>query len=60
MTTGGDERNPDSGGQPERVGECTACGRVYPLQVDDSGTLRPIGTDGDCVCGNDTFDALAD
>ncbi|MFB6077905.1 MAG: hypothetical protein ABEJ80_02860 [Halarchaeum sp.] len=54
-----DGRSPNSGGQPERVGECTACGRVYPLQV-DGGDLRPIGTDGDCVCGNDTFDALAD
>lgn len=48
---------PDTGGEPQRVGECTECGRVYPLQL-DGGELRAIGTDGACVCGNDAFVVL--
>ncbi|WP_435100888.1 hypothetical protein [Halarchaeum sp. P4] len=48
---------PDSGGEPQRVGRCTSCGRVFPVQV-DGDAARPIGTDGTCVCGNATFRLL--
>ncbi|GAD52171.1 hypothetical protein MBEHAL_0931 [Halarchaeum acidiphilum MH1-52-1] len=51
---------PDTGGRPEHVAECTACGRVYPVRSDADGELRPIGTDGACVCGNETFAALGE
>ena len=45
---------PDSGGKPETIARCTACGSTYAAQYED-GELRPIGTDGTCECGNDTF-----
>lgn len=53
------EDEPSSGGEPSRLGTCTDCGRVYPLQA-GAGTLRPIGTDGSCRCGNDEFEPLSD
>lgn len=34
---------------------CTDCGNVHPVAVQDDGTLRPIGNDGHCACGNDDF-----
>lgn len=48
--------DPDKGGEPEMVGQCTACGHVYPMQWDEKGKLRPIGTDGTCDCGNGEFE----
>ncbi|GGM58889.1 hypothetical protein J2752_001174 [Halarchaeum rubridurum] len=51
--------DPDTGGEPEHVGECEECGRVYPVQVDNDGDLRPIGTSGTCVCGSAAFVALS-
>lgn len=48
---------PRSGGEPELVGQCTECDAVYPVQTTVNDTLRPIGTDGTCECGNDEFRA---
>lgn len=48
-----------TGGQPDTAGLCTNCGAVYPV-TDDSGRLRPIGTEGSCRCGNDEFEAVTD
>jgi hypothetical protein len=53
------EEEPSSGGEPSRLGICTDCGRVYPVQT-DADRLRPIGTDGNCRCGNDEFEPLAE
>lgn len=53
-------RTPDSGGDPQLLGQCTACGEVYPVQRDERGALRPIGVAGGCSCGNDEFDPCAD
>jgi hypothetical protein len=53
------KEEPSSGGEPSQLGICTGCGRVYPLQA-GGDTLRPIGTDGSCRCGNSEFEPLAD
>lgn len=34
---------------------CTDCGNVFPVKVREDGSLRPIGNDGRCPCGNDAF-----
>ena len=47
------------GGQPEAIGQCTECGKVYAVQRENSD-LRPIGTDGVCECGNDVFESVAE
>lgn len=52
------DRQPVSGGDPHTVGECTDCGSVYPVQRDEDGELRPIGTEGVCDCGNDEFEPI--
>ncbi|QLG61329.1 hypothetical protein [Halorarum salinum] len=52
---GGD---PNSGGDPDDLARCTDCGHVYPVQRLDDGTLRPIGIEGVCRCGNDEFRRL--
>lgn len=52
-------REPNSGGDPEGLGKCTACGDVYPVQRTADGELRPIGTGGTCGCGNAEFEATA-
>jgi hypothetical protein len=51
------EDGPSTGGEPTLLGVCTDCGRAYPTQA-DADRLRPIGTDGNCRCGNDEFEAL--
>lgn len=45
-----------SGGEPETFGQCTECGAIYPAQNPTDDTLRPVGTDGTCDCGNDEFE----
>ncbi|WP_123538230.1 hypothetical protein [Halosimplex salinum] len=45
------------GGEPETLGQCADCGDVYTAQR-ENGDLRPIGTDGRCECGNDTFETV--
>ena len=40
---------------PDTVARCTDCKKIYPVQVDESGAIRPIGMDGECSCGNDSF-----
>jgi len=46
---------PTTGGKPQRLGQCTACGEVYPLQIEVEMDLRPIGVDSECSCGNSEF-----
>lgn len=47
---------PDQGGEPQRFGECVACGEIYPTQTTDEDGLRPIGLkEGSCPCGNAEF-----
>lgn len=50
--------DPVSGGDPDALGQCTRCGRIYPVQRREDGALRPIGIDGSCRCGNDEFEYL--
>lgn len=51
-------KNPTVGGEPQKLGECTECGKVYPMQIEAEGELRPIGTDGRCTCGNSSFQVV--
>jgi hypothetical protein len=44
-----------TGATPHTVGQCTNCGKVYPLRRTDDGGFRPIGQDGTCSCGHDEF-----
>ncbi len=37
------------------VGQCTVCGKVYPIEKTATNEVRPIGTDGTCLCGNSNF-----
>lgn len=47
----------DTGGDPQMLVECLACGNVYPGRKSDS-ELYPVGTDGKCICGGDDFRKL--
>lgn len=47
--------SPDTGGEPHELGQCTDCGKVYPVQVEREIEFRPIGVDHECACGNDEF-----
>ncbi|MCU4798814.1 hypothetical protein OB920_00295 [Halobacteria archaeon HArc-gm2] len=49
-----------SGGDPQTLGRCRKCGSIYPVQSTASGELRPIGTDGVCECGNDSFEPVSE
>lgn len=50
----------DTGGEPEAIAQCTECGEIYPVQETDDSSLRPVGIEGACECGNTTFEALPD
>lgn len=42
---------------PQSFGKCRSCGKTYLVRTEGE-QLRPLGTDGDCVCGNDSFRLL--
>lgn len=50
---------PKSGGDPQMLARCTACGSIYPAQETDTREFRPIGTEGECDCGNTEFDLVS-
>ena len=52
--------NPSTGGTPEAFGKCTECGAIYPVQSNENGEYRPVGTDGTCDCGNDRFESVSE
>ena len=52
--------SPRSGGDPQTIGYCTECRTIYPVQTTPDGSLRPVGTDGTCTCGNDEFEPRSD
>jgi hypothetical protein len=60
---GGDDPDPPtpphSGGDPEGLGWCTDCLKIYPVQRTEGGLLRPIGTGGTCRCGGTEFERYA-
>lgn len=49
----------ETGGEPETVAQCTECGEIYPVQETGDSSLRPVGVEGGCECGNDRFEALS-
>lgn len=49
------EETPRSGGEPQTFGQCTDCHAIYPVQRVENDDLRPVGTDGNCRCGNADF-----
>ena len=53
------DEEPKSGGDPQTFGVCTECGEVYPLQRGSDGEHRPIGTEGECKCGNEEFSRVS-
>lgn len=50
------DEKPKSGGDPQTLGKCTECGKVYPVQKTADNEIRPIGTNGGCQCGNTAFE----
>ena len=52
--------DPATGGDPEAFARCSRCEHVYSARRTADGDLRPIGTDGECVCGNDEFEPFAE
>ncbi len=45
----------DLGMNPEALGQCTKCGKLYPVLKTEREELHPVGTDGSCKCGNTDF-----
>lgn len=50
----------DIGGEPDIFGRCSECGEIYPVQQQEDGSIRPVGTDGTCRCGGDDFVILTE
>lgn len=50
---------PKSGGDPQLLARCAECGNIYPAQATGSGEFRPIGTEGECDCGNTEFELVS-
>lgn len=39
---------------------CTQCDNVIAVQILADDTVQPIGIDGECSCGNETYQILSD
>lgn len=48
----------DSGGNPQTIGQCTDCGKVYGARRRPNGDLYPVGRDGACQCGSIEFEPV--
>lgn len=44
----------ETSGTPAKLGQCTRCGKTYPIRYADA-SWYPVGTDGTCICGGDEF-----
>jgi len=52
--------DPATGDGPEAFARCSRCEHVHAARRTADGDLRPVGTDGECVCGHDEFEPFAD
>ena len=43
-----------------QLGLCLQCGRAYPVRADGEHGIRPVGTDGRCLCGCREFTPITD
>jgi hypothetical protein len=50
----GYEEMGETSGTPAKLGQCTRCGKTYPIRYADA-SWYPVGTDGTCICGGDEF-----
>ncbi|MGQ3412613.1 hypothetical protein ACT4ML_10190 [Natrinema sp. LN54] len=37
---------------------CESCGAILVAEIEPDGSVRPLGTSEDCVCGDGTFARL--
>jgi hypothetical protein len=45
------------GVHPEGAVTCTECGKIYPA-FKFEGEWNPVGRDGSCLCGSETFEPV--